>query len=258
MKDQGFRNSPQSDRPNILEKFCIGKIVSPRCWHEVRASLSKSFEFTLPDTPPAYSGPETEIIIDRKGECALNIALQEFESRFGPVLLTLPGRPTVVVPIQRSYADRLLDTAYQHSLFPRPEASILGEKLYLSSPRTLSVLVPGAVTLFYESIGVDNGRGAIVAAAQITRTAVSESAELDSGTTRRGVLSLEEIKSVSTNNRTGLTFFNQLFRFETPVGLSRLRELGCADGANFVTARQIDEVVAAIIIEEGKTSVRLS
>jgi GNAT superfamily N-acetyltransferase/predicted nucleic acid-binding protein len=258
VKDQGFRNSPQSDRPNILEKFCIGKIVSPRCWHEVRASLSKSFEFTLPDTPPAYSGPETEIIIDRKGECALNIALQEFESRFGPVLLTLPGRPTVVVPIQRSYADRLLDTAYQHSLFPRPEASILGEKLYLSSPRTLSVLVPGAVTLFYESIGVDNGRGAIVAAAQITRTAVSESAELDSGTTRRGVLSLEEIKSVSTNNRTGLTFFNQLFRFETPVGLSRLRELGCADGANFVTARQIDEVVAAIIIEEGKTSVRLS
>lgn len=97
-----------------------------------------------------------------------------------------------------------------------------------------------------------------MAAAQITRTAVSESAELNSGTTRRGVLSSEELKSVSASNRTGLTFFNQLFRFEAPVSLSRLRELGCADGANFVTARQIDEAVAAIIIEEGKTSVRLS
>jgi hypothetical protein len=42
------------------------------------------------------------------------------------------------------------------------------------------------------------------------------------------------------------------------VGLSRLRSLGCADGANFVTARQIDEVAASIIIEEGKTNVRLS
>ena len=257
-KEQGFRNSPMTDRPTILEKFCIGKIVSPRCWHEVRASLSKSFEFTLPATPPTYSGPETEIIIDRNGASAIKISLQEFESRFGPVLLMLPGRPTVVVPIQRTYADRLLDTAYQHSLFPRPEASVLGEKLYLSSPRTLSVLVPGAVILFYESMAADNGRGAIVAAAQITRTAVSESAELDPGTTRRGVLSSEELKSVSTSNRTGLTFFNQLFRLEAPVSLSRLRELGCADGANFVTARQIDEAVAAIIIEEGKTSVRLS
>ncbi|MDR3798239.1 MAG: GNAT family N-acetyltransferase [Terracidiphilus sp.] len=255
---QGFRNSPLSDRPTILEKFCIGKIVSPPSWREVRASLSESLEFALPVTPPTYSGPETEVTIDRKGAPATNVALQDFESCFGPVLLMLPGRPIVVVPIQRSYADRLLDTAHQHSLFPHPEASVLGEKLYLSSPRTLSVLVPGAIILFYESIGMDNGRGAIVAAAQITRTAVSEAAELDPGTTRRGVLSQDEIKNVSTNNRTGLTFFNHLFRFETPVGLSRLRELGCADGANFVTARQIDEGVAAIIIKEGRPNVRLS
>lgn len=258
VKDQGFRSDQLSGRLKILEKFCIGKIVSPRCWHEVQASLSKSFDFAFPDTPPTYSGPESEITIDRRGAPATKISLYEFESRFGPVLLMLPGRPTVVVPIQRSYADRLLDTAYQHSLFPRTEASVLGEKLYLSSPRTLSVLVPGAVILFYESIGLDKGRGAIVAAAQITRTAVSEAAKIDPGTTRRGVLSSNEIRSVSSNNRTGLTFFNHLFRFETPVGLSRLRELGCADGANFVTARQIDEAVAAIIIEEGKPSVRLS
>jgi hypothetical protein len=112
--------------------------------------------------------------------------------------------------------------------------------------------------LFYESIGADNGRGAIIAAAQITRSGVSETTKLDSGTTRRGVLSSEEVKGISTNNRTGLTYFNQLFRFEIPVGLSRLRALGCADGANFVTARQIDEVAASAIIEEGKASVRLS
>jgi hypothetical protein len=112
--------------------------------------------------------------------------------------------------------------------------------------------------LFYESIGADNGRGAIVAAAQITRSGVSETTDLDPGTIRRGVLSSEEVKGVSASNRTGLTFFNQLFRFEFPVGLSRLRELGCADGANFVTARQIDEVAATIILEEGKACVRLS
>jgi predicted nucleic acid-binding protein len=257
-KEQGFRNSPLASHPTVLEKFCIGKILSSRCWDEVRESLSNTFEFALPATPPTYSGPGTEIVIDRKGAPEVRITLQEFESHFGPVLLMLPERPAVVVPIKRPFADRLLDTALQHSLFPRPEASVLGEKLYLSSPRTLSVLVPGAVMLFYESIGADNGRGAIVAAAQITRTAIKGMTELDSGTARRGVLSSEEVKDVSSDNRTGLTFFNQLFRFEAPVGLSRLRALGCADGANFVTARQIDELAASIIIEEGRTSVRLS
>ncbi|HEY1903540.1 MAG TPA: GNAT family N-acetyltransferase [Terracidiphilus sp.] len=257
-KGRGFRHSPQPDKPTAHEKFCIGKIISPRCWDEMREGLSDSLGLTLPVVPPIYSGPDTEIVVARRWKPELRISVQQFESHFGPVILLLPSRPTVVVPIQRPYADRLLDTASQHSLFPRPEASVLGEKLYLSSPRALSVLVPGAVVLFYESIGTDNGRGAIVAAAQITRTGVSETTELDHGTTRRGVLNSEEVKDVSTNNRTGLTFFNQLFRFELPVGLLRLRALGCADGANFVTARQIDEAAAASIIEEGKISVRLS
>jgi len=257
-KGRGFRQSLPPNTPAVHEKFCIGKIISQRSWDEARGAVSDSLELTLPVVPPIYSGPDTEVIIGRKGKPELIISLQQFESHFGPIILLLPDRPTVVVPIQRSYADRLLDTAFQHSLFPAPEASVLGEKLYLSSPRTLSVLRPGAVVLFYESIGADDGRGAIIAAAQITRSGVSETTELDPGTTRRGVLSPEEVKGVSTNNRTGLTFFNQLFRFESPVGLSRLRALGCADGANFVTARQIDDAVAAIIIEEGKTSVRLS
>jgi hypothetical protein len=63
---------------------------------------------------------------------------------------------------------------------------------------------------------------------------------------------------MSSRNKVGLTFFNQLFRFERPVALTRLRELGCDDGTSFVTARQIGEGAASIIIEEGKGSVRLS
>jgi GNAT superfamily N-acetyltransferase/predicted nucleic acid-binding protein len=257
-KGRGFRQCLQPSTPPTHEKFCIGKIVTARSWDEARGVVSDSLELILPVVPPIYSGPDTEVIIGRKSGPESRISLQQFESHFGPMILLLPGRPTVVVPIHRSYADRLLDTGFQHSLFPAPEASVLGEKLYFSSPRTLSVMRPGALILFYESIGTDNGRGAIVAAAQITRSGVRQTAELDPGTTRRGVLSPDEVEAVSTNNRTGLTFFNQLFRFESPVGLSRLRALGCADGANFVTARQIDDAVAAIIIEEGKTSVRLS
>lgn len=257
-KEHGFGAARSTRRPSMLEKSCIGKIITGRNWDALVPQLSDSFGLALPISPPRYSGPDTSIMIDGNTPTEEAMRLREFEARFGPVILLLPGRPVVVVPIHRTYADQLLNTAYQHSLFPQPEASLLVERLYLSSPRTLSVLVTGAIIFFYESIGADNGRGAIVAAAQVTRTAVQETTALDSGTTRRGVLSSEEVSSVSANNKTGLTFFNQLMRFEAPVGLSRLRALGCADGANFVTARQIDEIAALSIIEEGEPSVRLS
>jgi hypothetical protein len=50
---------------------------------------------------------------------------------------------------------------------------------------------------------------------------------------------------------------NQLMRLQNPIGLMRLRTLGCSDGTNFVTARRIDHTVALSIIEEGKPSVSL-
>ncbi len=257
-KDHGFRVAGAQDGPPKLGKFCIGKVITRRNWEESRALLESSLGFTLPTNPPVYSGPETNIEIDKRDPTLNAIRLREFEARFGPVIMLLPGRKVVVVPIQRSYADQLLSTAHQHSLFPRPEASVLGEKLYISSPRTLSVLEAGAVILFYESIGTDGGRGAIVAAAQITRTAIREKKALDPGTTRRGVLTSGEVLSLSVTENTGLTFFDQLMRLENPISLTRLRALGCADGANFVTARQIDESAALSIIEEGKPSARMS
>jgi GNAT superfamily N-acetyltransferase/predicted nucleic acid-binding protein len=258
-ESRGFRvRRSASGTISGFEKYCVGRILTRRSWTESTTLVSDAFGISLPVVPPPYVGPSTQIDISGNGLPSEAIPLSEFEAVFGPVILLLPGRPIVVVPIQRNYADRLLNTGYQHSLFPKPEASVVGEKLYLSSPRTLSVLTDGAIMLFYESMGTDGGRGAIIAAAQISRTAIRETASLNTGTTRRGVLSVEEVQSVSVDNKTGLTFFNQLFRFESPVSLSRLRALGCADGANFVTARRIDETSASTIIEEGKPSVRLS
>ncbi|HUZ96767.1 MAG TPA: GNAT family N-acetyltransferase [Edaphobacter sp.] len=257
-RGQGFKGFTAPDGGTALHKYCLGKILTPASWGAARSELLDLFGFALPTSPPEYSGPDTAIAICMDGTSVQAISLQEFESHFGPAILVIPKRPVVVVPIQRPYADQLLDTAKQRPLFPAPEASVLGEKLYVSTPRALSVLVPGAVILFYESIGSNSGRGAAIAAAQITRTAVKENSEIGIETSRRGVLSSEEVRNMSSRNKVGLTFFNQLFRFECPVELSRLRELGCADGTNFVTARQIEEATGSIIIEEGKGSVRLS
>jgi hypothetical protein len=100
----------------------------------------------------------------------------------------------------------------------------------------------------------DSGRGAIVAAATVTRTAIKETTEIGTETTKLGVLSSDEVQTVSSTGKTGLTFFSQLFRFKNPVSLSRLNELGCVDGAKFVTARNIVFEAASVIMEEGKPS----
>jgi hypothetical protein len=254
----GFRSASTEAGHGGYEKFCVGTVVTPGNWRECGELLGKMFGVSLPASPPAYSGLDTIIMIEGRNRVREGIKLQDFEARFGPVILMLADRPVTVVPIQRTYADQLLRSASQQSLFPAPEASVWQEKLYLSSPRTLSVLKPGTVILFYESIGNDSGRGAIIAAAQVVRTAVRETIAIVPGEIRRGVLSSEEIGTLSVSGRTALTFFNQLMRLDNPVGLSRLRALGCADGANFVTARRIEEAAALAIIQEGEPSVRLS
>lgn len=254
----GFRPTSADSGQLRHEKFSIGAIITPGTWPESRRLLSTAFNLDLPVGPPGFLGPSTIIVVGGKERAAREMELLEFETHFGPVILMLSGRPVTVVPIQRTYADQLLSTANQASLFPRLEAAVRHERLYLSNPRTLSALAAGTILLFYESIGNEDGRGAIIAAAQVVRTAIREVTSLCSEDTRRGVLGPGEIASLSASSKTALTFFNQLMRFEKPVNLSRLRALGCADGANFVTARRIHEAAAVSIIEEGRPSVRLS
>ncbi|HZL51565.1 MAG TPA: hypothetical protein VFC37_11530, partial [Terracidiphilus sp.] len=113
-KEHGFRTSRKTGPSSILEKLCIGKIISRLNWEESSLQLANSFGFALPITAPVYSGPDTNITIDEDKGMGEAIRLREFEARFGPVILMLPGRPVIVVPIQRAYADLLLNTACQH------------------------------------------------------------------------------------------------------------------------------------------------
>jgi hypothetical protein len=187
----------------------------------------------------------------------LRLALRDFESRYGPTLLILDNRPVAIVPIRRPYADDLLRTSQQRHLLPLPEAAIRNERLYLSSPRTLRVLVPGSVLMFYESVGRERGRGAVIACARVVRNALREAATVSPELARRGVLTTQEIAGLSTTGTTALIYFDQLMRLTRPVCLGRLRDLGCVDRANLVTARRIPTSAALSILEEGKPSVTL-
>lgn len=254
---RGFAPIGPPQLPLHLEKYCIGGVVSPPTWAERRIGLIESIRLRLPEHLPEFRGPYTPVQYSIGTEGEQHLPLLSFEVRFGPVIMLLPKRPVVVIPIQPRFADQLLGTGEQHSLFSENEAHMWPEKLYLCSPKALTVLGAGAIALFYESQGTGRGRGAIVAIAEVVRTAIRKKDELHSSTTRRGVLSQKAIKATSRGNETALIYFSQAMPMTTPVPIRRLRQLRCMDGANFVTARQIDEAAAWTIIEEGHPSVRL-
>jgi hypothetical protein len=131
------------------------------------------------------------------------------------------------------------------------------EKLYVGSPRTLAAVTSGTIIFFYESQRQRRGRGAIVAVAQVVRTALRKNAVLDPAMTRRGVLTAEDIAVLSTTEDKALIYFSQLMPLRHPVNKDHLRALGCMDGANYVTARLIGENAACAIIEAGQPHARL-
>ena len=196
-------------------------------------------------------------------ECSVGTAgrqplpLLAFEVQFGPVIVLLPDRPVAVIPIRRAFADQLLGTAEQLSLLPKTEASMWHQKLYVGSPRMLSAVTSGTIIFFYESQQQRKGRGAVVAVAQVVRTALRKNAALDPSMIRRGVVTAEDIAALSTTDEKALIYFSQLMPLRHPVAKDHLRALGCMDGANYVTARLIGEDAACAIIEAGQPHVRL-
>ena len=68
---------------------------------------------------------------------------------------------------------------------------------------------------------------------------------------RRGVLDAGGFKHIGVSESKLVTAFDNIMVFRKPVPLNKLREIGCADGANFVTAKRIEPHHLKKIIDEG-------
>jgi hypothetical protein len=163
----------------------------------------------------------------------------------------LPERPGAIVPIRPHYAEQLLDTSTQTHLFPKYEAGLLFQRAYFSSARTLSVLSPGTILFFYES-QKDGGRGAVVACGRAVANSIRPPREVSKSVRRRGVLEDATLERIGKAGSTGVTMFDMVMRFSSPVPLTRLRGIGCADRSNFVTSRSIRYDHMRTILADGQ------
>lgn len=237
-------NGPRS---RTFIKLALGEIVTPDSWTKTIHTILERINIQLPQTPPQFCGLNQNIEIhDSTGKSA-NPILSEVERTFSPAIFILPDRPSVVLPINQMYAEELFHGSIQPSLLAKREAVLHSVRAYMGSANTQSIIREGALAIFYES-GTGGGRSAATAVARISRRYLMDKASASHYATRKGVLDTRVIQGIGAGKQVCVSEFDNLMLFRKPVTLSTLRKIGCADGANFVTARaiSIDHVLEII------------
>ncbi len=117
----------------------------------------------------------------------------------------------------------------------------------------MSVVTEGSPLLFYES-GTGGGQSAIVAVARAVGVTLEMKKTIPSNVERRGVLDKKALDRISATEKVAVTRFDNIMMFEKPVRLARLREIGCVDGSNLVTARRVSPEHLAMILDQGQAN----
>jgi hypothetical protein len=239
------------DRRDALIKVAIGRPVTRQSWALVARQTRRRTGLRLPeDFPAAAAGPGSVKVQSPSGK-VVTVRLSSLEDALGPTILAWAGREGAIVPIARAYADDLLGTTNQFSLFGNPEASFLTRRTYLNSPRSANLLRPGLPILFYESVR-SGGRGAIVAAARIVDATVVQKDQVPEEMLRRAVV--EDVNPLSSSTEVLATTFDNVLRLPRPVALLELRNLGATTSANFQTSTPVSAQHLATILELGWSS----
>jgi hypothetical protein len=211
---------------------------------ELEADMRLTEDFT------AIADDEFRIQFSNKAGEDFLIDLFDLETILAPTLFALSGRAAVLAPIRANYADDLLDTSQQGTLLPRPQAHILHERTYFSYSRNERLLTRGTPIVFYES-GKANGRSAAVAVARITSTVVVPKCQIAATLLDGGVVAEEDIQSLSSGELIAATTVDNVLKFRTPVPLRDLRDMGCIDGSNLVTSKEITAEQLGKILDKG-------
>lgn len=244
----GFRPDDE-DRVSrtVFHKIAYGKVITNKRWPEFRADLIAIAKIKLPEQPPKYESPN-QIIEYLDAEDALKqVSIAELEALLSPLILLLPSRDGVIVPIRRTYADDLLGTSDQFSLLGEHSASIHSSRVYYCKPN--KTIQPHSVIIFYES-SAGNGRSSAVAIANATQVRELTSAQIAVETNRFGVVRHSELKNIGKSSRKLTLLCSSIVKFNDIVPYNKLCKLGCNNGARFVTATRIShnellKVVAA-------------
>ena len=236
-----------------LTKIILNRIVTAKNWATCREALLSLGRIGLPDTPPAYRNIEQQLQLSRPDRNRVHISLSTLEALLSPAIFCLPGRPAVITPVRREFAEHLLGHVPQKSLLPYARASLYQTRHYFSGARTLKQFKRGGLMLFYES-GKNGGLGAIVAIACIEHAYLKSTEAIDFTDLDASVLDAASLESIGKSKKKTVTVFTNLVRFRRPVPLAALRQLNCGKSTELITTRSINDMQLQSILAYGFTN----
>lgn len=246
-KARGFIRQPNSSN---LAKIVMGRPVTSTTWEADVRELRIRTGLELPRKMPVGGGAEKFTVKFSQNE-EIAVSLRGLESLLAPAIFIRPDVQGVIVPITRGYSAMLLgaDPQIPLGISEEMDAAFLSRRAYVNTPRTENVMRPELPILFYESSS-SGGVGGIVAAARIVHAQKWNKSDVPDESARR--LVVEDLDGLSAGNEILLTSFENLFVLRKPVSFDRLNKIGAADGANFVTAKQVSGKIVTKILDEGK------
>lgn len=243
----GFGGTAQGTR---LSKVALRQVVVPLKWDKYRAQLQAVSQLKLPDKSPEFRAIDQQVQVIRPDGNRSHVSIEALETLLSPLLLCLPGRPAVITPVQRVYAQLLLGHSTQRSFLPSSKAVTRSERHYLSDPKTLRHFRRGTIILFYES-GKQGGAGAVVAAARVRRAYLKPVDAIDAPDLDPSVLDSQTLQKIGASKIKTVTIFDNVMAFSTPVLMSRLQALGCGRPTDLITTRPISSDQMMAILEAG-------
>lgn len=251
----GFQVSKQAPgSAERLVKVSLGRPITADNWSEVASLLHSRFMITLPETAPPFANPDGSIEVGNPDGSSTEMRLRMLEDFLGPTILALAERPAIIVPIWPHYAEALFQGTLQPTFLAGRRAGLSPQKCYLSNARNALRIPENGVIVFFESAGKakSKGRSAATAIARVQRRFLATERTASSLAQLRGVLSQLDIQTMANGEDLCVTEFDNLLKLRYPVPLARLKEIGCADGANLVTAKTLSSNSLQRLIEIGE------
>jgi GNAT superfamily N-acetyltransferase/predicted nucleic acid-binding protein len=233
----------------VLSKLVLNRVVTPANWATTVADLQALAQLRLPSACPAFKDIDQQIEVLCPDGNRRFVRLHEIESSLSPAVLCLPGRPAVITPIKRDFAEQLLEHSPQATLLPRSRAAQYAERHYLSAERTLRYFARGTIMLFYES-GRGGGAAAVVAVARVQRAYLKPEMAIDQTDFDPSVLSADTLSSIGSSKSKTVTAFDNLIVLRAPVPLASLKRLGCGAPNHLRSTRPITSEQLTKILDE--------
>lgn len=233
----GFR---AVDSQSCLHKIVAGSVLTRNSWPARRVELLENGKIKLPQSIPSFQNQDQQIPIFTPDGNQAYVSLDLLESLLSPALLCLPGRPAVITPIQKRFADQLLGHAFQKSLLPYSKALSFADRHFLCDPRALKHFKRGTLILFYES-SKGKGLSAIMWIARVRQAYHKVCADLDSSDFENSVMTKDSLSSIGSAVTKTIVVFDNVFKLARAVPLSFLQRLGCGNATKLLTTNAISD-----------------